>query len=939
MQTGDRSRGGATASASVQPATNAGTSGKPTDSSKIEGDGVNHGKSSGQGIAQAEEKQESTQSRALTSSSNAMKGSSGDLGTTPKTEGASVKQSDSPGQSVVQKRGQSDDAQPGADTSPPNAMKGSGGGTSMPSTTSPDAVPSAAWGGTPPTFSSPGKREVATSVGGAKIVEPGPQALASASPTSNAQLSALSAETKVDVAGLKDRANAAQSTGSAITSFAKDEKLIGQAEGRKGALGDGKVDKGISAAAMTGTHGSKLQLQEQGVTSNDSIAASTVSMDQPKVGGATGVSSTLSPQGVEASGPSSTKVELATGQTPHDDKAPSSAIASESFSVQPKQKDSLADSTAFGSPVPTQNKQETPLSISLISASSTLSQNGQSGTPANTPALPDSTLSEAQKEISTLPPGSNAPAGVGASQTLPSIPPRPTKDVHGHSAHPQVPPRPSKHHHQHHQHHAHATSPQEHSRLSEVYTVPSGEAGASSTGPHTLSSESSKSPPVEGRKPPVIPQRPKQHATARTAKDEPLSPEEATEANASRETFSPPPTAATQATSTALPSSPDITSVPLEPSGVSKAAAPGAISGSSGDTTTKAREGGSQDVIASSEADSHGVSVTGTTPSEASAKSRQPTGAAAYGPVSASPSSRPSALSVGASEPSGKSQQALGSAVNDPVSVPPSSRPSDLSAGTSEAASTTLATGDSRDTALGDVTSPPPTVKAKPTVPARPGGSKIAALQAGFMSDLNNRLKLGPQGPQKPAEPTEEEKVEEKAPLADARKARAKGPARRKPAVSPGPTADPVTSGEAVGAAATGPVAGAAAGSLAQQKVHPPSTLASSILLWQVHNSGDFDAVHANYVHHLVPSASLDGASEDIASVPLSKLASASTAGPPSADADAEPLTHPEGEEDSIVDAPASASEKIASSGGEDVLTGHGVTDEIAADGTAGEDA
>ncbi len=82
-----------------------------------------------------------------------------------------------------------------------------------------------------------------------------------------------------------------------------------------------------------------------------------------------------------------------------------------------------------------------------------------------------------------------------------------------------------------------------------------------------------------------------------------------------------------------------------------------------------------------------------------------------------------------------------------------------------------------------DVTSPPLAPKPKPAVPARPVGSKIASLKAGFMSDLDSRLKLGPQGP-KPQEKAEPEVEEEKAPLADARKGRAKGPARRKP-VSP----------------------------------------------------------------------------------------------------------------------------------------------------------
>ncbi|KAH9818213.1 Altered inheritance of mitochondria protein 21 [Teratosphaeria destructans] len=77
--------------------------------------------------------------------------------------------------------------------------------------------------------------------------------------------------------------------------------------------------------------------------------------------------------------------------------------------------------------------------------------------------------------------------------------------------------------------------------------------------------------------------------------------------------------------------------------------------------------------------------------------------------------------------------------------------------------------------------------KAKPIVPARPAGNKIAALQAGFMNDLNNRLKLGPQGPApKVKEPEAEADAETaKEPLADARKGRAKGPPRRKAAVSP----------------------------------------------------------------------------------------------------------------------------------------------------------
>ncbi|KAL0934296.1 uncharacterized protein CTRU02_211095 [Colletotrichum truncatum] len=86
--------------------------------------------------------------------------------------------------------------------------------------------------------------------------------------------------------------------------------------------------------------------------------------------------------------------------------------------------------------------------------------------------------------------------------------------------------------------------------------------------------------------------------------------------------------------------------------------------------------------------------------------------------------------------------------------------------------------------------------KQKPAVPARPVGGKIAALQAGFMSDLNKRLQLGPQAPKK-EEPPAADMVEEKekAPLADARKGRARGPQRRAPAKSPAPVTEAKSSG------------------------------------------------------------------------------------------------------------------------------------------------
>lgn len=85
----------------------------------------------------------------------------------------------------------------------------------------------------------------------------------------------------------------------------------------------------------------------------------------------------------------------------------------------------------------------------------------------------------------------------------------------------------------------------------------------------------------------------------------------------------------------------------------------------------------------------------------------------------------------------------------------------------------------------------PPT-KPKPSVPLRPPtSSKFASLKAGFMNDLNSRLQLGPQAPPK-AQPVAEE--EEKAPLADARKSRARGPSRRKPAESASTTVVPTSS-------------------------------------------------------------------------------------------------------------------------------------------------
>lgn len=88
--------------------------------------------------------------------------------------------------------------------------------------------------------------------------------------------------------------------------------------------------------------------------------------------------------------------------------------------------------------------------------------------------------------------------------------------------------------------------------------------------------------------------------------------------------------------------------------------------------------------------------------------------------------------------------------------------------------------------------SPEVPAKPKPPVPGRPGGSRIAALKAGFLTDLNSRLQVGPQGP-KPQGKKEDPPAEKK-PLQDARKGRARGPARRKPAPAPAPAATPTES-------------------------------------------------------------------------------------------------------------------------------------------------
>ncbi|KAF9739883.1 hypothetical protein PMIN06_006048 [Paraphaeosphaeria minitans] len=141
--------------------------------------------------------------------------------------------------------------------------------------------------------------------------------------------------------------------------------------------------------------------------------------------------------------------------------------------------------------------------------------------------------------------------------------------------------------------------------------------------------------------------------------------------------------------------------------------------------------------------------------------------------------------------------------------------------------------------------------KAKPPVPARPSGSKIAALQAGFLKDLNSKLGLGPPKVKEPEAEKEDEKEPPK-PLEDARKSRAKGPQRRKPTKSPTPAA-----------AATG----AGEGGAQTLNVGVVSTL------WQVGGSGEVEVpaaeLAAKMQNALKPTISSTSSASDSLSLPV----------------------------------------------------------------------
>lgn len=497
--------------------------------------------------------------------------------------------------------------------------------------------------------------------------------------------------------------------------------------------------------------------------------------------------------------------------------------------------------------------------------------------------------------------------GTGAD-TTPPIPPRPSRNKAvspSQAAQPPIPARPHRLLH----HHHHAASPQEHSRLSEVFTAPSEETkGSPPTDSQPSASKGQGLSLTEGQKAPTVPtmpHRPEQHGESRASKVEPSSPEEVAGATTSSSVVSHSTITRPQGASTDSMADTDVS-----------------MQGASGVSSSVSKHDASPPYAA-------GVTV-GTQASDA-----ENAGTIVHGaldPASRDPTSSKSTTAVtgAANVPDVARSQAVGvSGANaefagmiDPSRAAATGLPStaDIKPGSAGVEVGTRITGDipvlseaevpgstdeavfhspaskHRDAAsfgmpsslsgdigadggshaLKGVVSPPAMNKVKPAVPARPGGSKIAALQAGFMSDLNNRLKLGPQVPQKPTSSAEEEKVEEdKAPLADARKARAKGPARRKPAGSPGRSAVSAASSED-----TTTASGVGPGANAPRPTSSLLTTFQPICLWQVHNTGAFDTVRADSIEkaHHPPAGdanavgSLDGGNEGIASTPLPKL-------------------------------------------------------------------
>ena len=111
--------------------------------------------------------------------------------------------------------------------------------------------------------------------------------------------------------------------------------------------------------------------------------------------------------------------------------------------------------------------------------------------------------------------------------------------------------------------------------------------------------------------------------------------------------------------------------------------------------------------------------------------------------------------------------------------VPP--RPTKKTSGDSLGKIASKESADSTETGKALPITSPPLSKPKPQIPARPAQAKFNNIKGNFMSDLNQKLGLGPP---KEKEKEPEPEIEAK-PLEDARKGRARGPQRRAPAKSP----------------------------------------------------------------------------------------------------------------------------------------------------------
>ena len=164
---------------------------------------------------------------------------------------------------------------------------------------------------------------------------------------------------------------------------------------------------------------------------------------------------------------------------------------------------------------------------------------------------------------------------------------------------------------------------------------------------------------------------------------------------------------------------------------------------------------------------------------------------------------RPARSKAGAAVAAGKAEQRdVSSAERKPPSIPERPKPvvparpakhvaKANDSAVADTAPLTKTTSVGSDTSSTSATVPEKVnvAKIKPAPPARPSASsKMAAFKSGFMSDLQNKLSLGPQQVKKQEEEekaAKEVEEQEKQPLSDARKGRARGPQRRKPAASP----------------------------------------------------------------------------------------------------------------------------------------------------------